>query len=737
MEYFSNKGKEGIRIMKKIRLLLTHLLITAMIMASASPAYVYADELVPIGSSAEISDEAAEGDVEILSGDTDAEDISVSEDVSDTEVLDSDSPEGDEALSDGFFADGAGTITKIEAPKKTEYTFEYKKALSVLLREFPKKIKAYRGNDSEDIKVTWKCEVNYSKDLDEYPFVAELKGYKLAKDVKLPRLTVRFTKGKWDKEPPATFRDETLPDVAPPKESDFLDKISLPRKYSNKKQYPKVEDQNPYGTCWSFSTLGAMVGDLLMDGATKKPNFSELQLIYYATHEYTDPKKCRTDSVKTADDPKTYMNVGGTKTQGPNLLSNHVGAINESDLPYTEENMWNFKGGSGGNEYLTSKDVVHLKNAYYIMDNNLDRIKRAIVQHGGVATGYKHDWDYYDETYASYYIPKVVNYGGHAITFVGWDDDFSKEHFNTGSSNPKPKKNGAWLVRNSWGLYDGSEDGYFWLSYEDASWLDRKFVVAYDAVVEPADNCYSYDGENTIGDTFFNLGKSGAARVSYKVNKGEAVKSVGLILFSSDANVKVTVTNKKTGDSSTGNVKTTYPGFYTVKLKNELYIPNTADVEVVINLSSENDIYLSGEIVDEWSYIVEETGKPVKFKSVCDNGCEIKTQKSGKYEKRSYDPRIKLYTVKSSGPKKVKVTGVTLDKTSKTLKVGKTLKLTATVKPKNATNKKVTWKSSNKKVAKVSSKGKVTALKKGEATITVTTADGNKKAKCKIKVKKK
>ena len=73
---------------------------------------------------------------------------------------------------------------------------------------------------------------------------------------------------------------------------------------------------------------------------------------------------------------------------------------------------------------------------------------------------------------------------------------------------------------------------------------------------------------------------------------------------------------------------------------------------------------------------------------------------------------------------------------SKTLKVRKSYKLKATIKPKNATNKKVTYQSSNKKVATVSKSGKITAKKKGKATITVTSKSNPKvKAKCKITVK--
>ena len=86
-----------------------------------------------------------------------------------------------------------------------------------------------------------------------------------------------------------------------------------------------------------------------------------------------------------------------------------------------------------------------------------------------------------------------------------------------------------------------------------------------------------------------------------------------------------------------------------------------------------------------------------------------------------------------NGDKDKSVTGVSLDKTSLNLEVGGTSTLVATVSPSDATNKNVTWSTSNASVATVSS-GKVTAVSVGEATITVTTEDGKKTATCKVTV---
>ena len=80
------------------------------------------------------------------------------------------------------------------------------------------------------------------------------------------------------------------------------------------------------------------------------------------------------------------------------------------------------------------------------------------------------------------------------------------------------------------------------------------------------------------------------------------------------------------------------------------------------------------------------------------------------------------------------VKGVKINTTARTVEIGKTFQLAAWPQPSNATNKAVTWSSSNTAVAKVSSTGLVTAVKKGTATITVKTADGGKTATCKITV---
>ena len=82
------------------------------------------------------------------------------------------------------------------------------------------------------------------------------------------------------------------------------------------------------------------------------------------------------------------------------------------------------------------------------------------------------------------------------------------------------------------------------------------------------------------------------------------------------------------------------------------------------------------------------------------------------------------------------VTGVSLSKSTLGINEGSSASLTATVSPSNATNKEVTWTTSNSSVVKVNN-GELTAVKVGTATVTATTVDGGFTASCNVTVNEK
>ena len=112
-----------------------------------------------------------------------------------------------------------------------------------------------------------------------------------------------------------------------------------------------------------------------------------------------------------------------------------------------------------------------------------------------------------------------------------------------------------------------------------------------------------------------------------------------------------------------------------------------------------------------------------------------KTQaRSGNIVLKSYDGDLCKIDITQSG-KPVAVSSVSLDRNSVSIDIGETVILRESVYPEDAANKRVEWTSSNETIAKVYPNGIVRGLKQGKVTITVTTSDGNKTAKCKVTVK--
>ncbi len=118
------------------------------------------------------------------------------------------------------------------------------------------------------------------------------------------------------------------------------------------------------------------------------------------------------------------------------FLSKGFGFINESDLPYdysTSDNL------SLDVSELYKKDVAHLSNVYQLdmkADNGPNMIKEAIMRNGIVGISYYTENSGYNSSAGSYYngrykgYPEEYKQSNHAVTIVGWDDNFDKSNFN-------------------------------------------------------------------------------------------------------------------------------------------------------------------------------------------------------------------------------------------------------------------------------------------------------------------
>lgn len=162
------------------------------------------------------------------------------------------------------------------------------------------------------------------------------------------------------------------------------------------------------------------------------------------------------------------------------------------------------------------------------------------------------------------------------------------------------------------------------------------------------------------------------------------------------------------------------------KIVLELYMGGSETLKATITPANATNKYVTWKSSNPAVATVDANGK-VTAKSLGTADITVTTKDGG------YTATCRVGVVRRPGGN-VSVTGVTLNKTTLTLTKGASETLTATIAPTNATNKKVTWTSSDPAVATVDASGKVTGVAKGTATITVTTEDGGYTATCAVEV---
>ncbi|MCR5249189.1 MAG: Ig-like domain-containing protein [Lachnospiraceae bacterium] len=262
--------------------------------------------------------------------------------------------------------------------------------------------------------------------------------------------------------------------------------------------YPPNRNQNPYGTCWSFSTNGLAEFYLISHGlADKSVDFSELHTVYWTYNQGTASPAGDTGDTIRLTDPLRRM-PGGSLTYSVQTLMRQRGFVSENVLPYSEARE--VESGTPAEPDTERQDSAWLKNASYIgIKSNPALIKGAILQNGAVGVSFQSNRSYYDRDHNSYYYPTESG-TNHAVMAVGWDDNFPAEAF--GSEAPG---DGAWLIRNSWSTQVSADyDSYFWLSYYDAS-LKGAWVLEAD--LQPYDRNYYYDSQ-MHGVSSLNYGQS-------------------------------------------------------------------------------------------------------------------------------------------------------------------------------------------------------------------------------------
>jgi hypothetical protein len=204
-----------------------------------------------------------------------------------------------------------------------------------------------------------------------------------------------------------------------------------------------VKNQNPAGTCWAFSCMGAMESSILIR-SNVTTDISEQFMVSYSG--------AGTISGGYLDRANNWLTVSGTTSEAvcPYNATNSTSTPATTPTPY-DALAWSFVEPSGGTP-------------------SVQAIKEALCEHGPLETAVYADTNF--KVYSGGIFDHVDNSHNvnHAVIIVGWDD----------------AKN-SWIIKNSWGTRwgetcGGSEKGYMYIKYgthkvgQLTAWVKAKSV---------------------------------------------------------------------------------------------------------------------------------------------------------------------------------------------------------------------------------------------------------------------
>ena len=272
----------------------------------------------------------------------------------------------------------------------------------------------------------------------------------------------------------------------------YIDNIS---KYANLSKFslrdiiPEnviVRNQGSENSCWAFTTLACLETNLALKNKragkeTKVYDFSEQYMV--SSSFYNNYLNGLTNNRGLNFKP---YEGGNFETRAIGNITNGYGVVNEEDYPYLNtEAPVDLNGLKNKKMVADVLDTITFSNP----KNNDERIslvkkiKEHIVENGGVYTAIKApdigNFKFNPFNGALYH--NNEEYPNHAVTIIGWDDNYSKDNFVS-----KPERDGAWIVKNSYGTE----------MIQELSSL-KKFVFTYNKENFNSEGIFS---ENQISD---------------------------------------------------------------------------------------------------------------------------------------------------------------------------------------------------------------------------------------------
>ena len=312
-----------------------------------------------------------------------------------------------------------------------------------------------------------------------------------------------------------------------------------------------VRYQGWMGACWTFG-MTATLESALLKATGMKTDLSENNM--------------QNTMMKYSIYGTSYISEGGYNSIAASYLLSWFGAFAQDVDTYDEMGKIS--------PVITTGNDIHIQDVEFISNKipECTEIKLAIMKYGSLdasfygQASYNQVSPYFNPETNAQYVDKNENIN-HAISVVGWDDNFPKEKFLI-----TPPGDGAWIIKNSWGP-DWGDNGYLYLSYYDKSFLKGVAMSEYGTgiIIEntiPYNKNYQYDTV-WLGD-FSSRNKTVSFMNIYESLDDDAIAAVGTYFNQSGVNytfeIYVNDVLKLTQEGISP-----YFGYHTIKL-NE-YIP--------------------------------------------------------------------------------------------------------------------------------------------------------------------
>lgn len=342
------------------------------------------------------------------------------------------------------------------------------------------------------------------------------------------------------------------------------DSIRLPYRYDlrEKGRAPQIRDQGPYGTCWAFASLTALESVLLPE--------TEIQFSVdhmNQNHSFTSTQK-----------------DGGQYTMAMAYLAAWQGPVLEEDDPYGD-----------GKTDSSLQAVKHVQEMQIIDAKNLDGIKKAVFQYGGVESciyttlqNADGESSYYNRDQNAYcYVGEQKP--NHDVVIIGWDDNFPREYFKKGAA-----EDGAFICQNSWGT-DFGENGVFYVSYYDSNIGIHNLVFTGVEESGNYDRLYQSDLCGWVGQMGYNKESIYGANV-WRAETEEDIAAAGFYTTGRNTSYQVSVVPEFTDISSmdsrilVAEGRIEHAGYHTIRFDQSIRVAANNKFAVVVWLFTPNEV---------------------------------------------------------------------------------------------------------------------------------------------------